>query len=151
MNKVCLECHGKDFVSAYMDQFDGVVELFNEKFAKPARSIMNALYDMDLLTPAPFDEPLEFTYWRLWHDEGTQARHGAAMMSPNLAWWKGMHLVSQNFYGQFLPQLRELAGEEKAANLIDQFVTSLDAHSWLKTPNKPNPILGYGIGRPSND
>ena len=151
MSKVCLECHGKPFVSAFMDQFDDVVELYNEKFGKPAQAIMNALYDMELLTPAPFDEPLEFIYWRLWHDEGTQARHGAAMMSPNLAWWKGMHLVSQNFYGEFLPQVRQLAGEQKAGELIAKHVTSLDSHSWLKSPNKPNPILGYGIGRPVND
>ena len=112
---------------------------------------MKALYDLNLLTPAPFEEPIEFTYRRLWHDEGTKARHGAAMMSPNLAWWEGMHLVGQNFYGEFLPQVRQLAGKEKADALIEEHVTSLEHHSWLKNPDQPNPILGYGIGRPSHD
>ena len=134
-----------------MDQFDSVVELYNEKFGKPAQAIMQALYSMKLITPAPFDDPIEFTYWRLWHDEGTKARHGAAMMSPNLAWWEGMHLVSQNFYGEFLPQLRELAGEGKAQALIEEHVTSSEHHSWLKSPEKPNPILGYGIGGSNDD
>jgi hypothetical protein len=151
MSKVCLECHGKGFIKGFMKQFDDVIELYNEKFGLPAQAIMNALYEMDLLTPAPFDEPIEFTYWRLWHDEGTQARHGAAMMSPNLAWWEGMHLVAQNFYGQFLPQVRELAGEEKANALIEEHVTSLEQHSWLNNPSNSNPALGYGIGRPSHD
>ncbi|MBL3601108.1 MAG: hypothetical protein JMN25_14785 [gamma proteobacterium endosymbiont of Lamellibrachia anaximandri] len=151
MSKVCLECHSKGFANGFMKQFDNVVELYNEKFGKPAQAIMLALYDMNLLTPAPFDDPLEFTYWRLWHDEGTRARHGAAMMSPNFTWWEGMHLVGQNFYGEFLPQVRELAGTEKADQLINEHVLSLDEHSWLKNPSKPNPILGYGIGKPSHD
>ena len=151
MSKVCIECHGKGFVQNFMHQFDSVVELYNEKFAKPAQAIMNALYDSDLLTPAPFDEPIEFTYWRLWHDDGTQARHGAAMMSPNLAWWEGMHLVAQRFYGEFLPQLRQVAGKEKAENLIEEYVLSLQQHSWLKDPSQPNPILGFGIGRPGDE
>ncbi|MEN8180001.1 MAG: multiheme c-type cytochrome [Pseudomonadota bacterium] len=151
MAKVCLECHSKGFANGFMKQFDDVVELYNEKFGKPAQAVMRALYDLNLLTPAPFDEPLEFTYWRLWHDAGTKARHGAAMMSPNLAWWEGMHLVSQNFYGEFLPQVRELAGKEQGDALIEEHVTSLEHHSWLKNLDQPNPILGYGIGRPSHD
>ncbi len=113
MSKVCIECHSKGFAENFMQQFDDVVELYNDKFAKPAQAIMAALYDMDLLSPAPFDEPIEFTYWRLWHDDGTQARHGAAMMSPNLAWWEGMHRVGQRFYGEFLAQVREVAGQEQ--------------------------------------
>jgi len=151
MSKVCLECHSKGFTKGFMKQFDGVVKLYNEKFGKPAQAIMKALYEKELLTPAPFDEALEFTYWRLWHDEGTRARHGAAMGSPNFAWWEGMHLVAQNFYGTFLPQVRLTAGAEIGEALIEEHVTSLEQHSWLKQPNKPNPILGYGIGNPGNE
>ena len=61
MSIVCLECHGKTFVKGFMDQFDSVVELYNDKFGKPAQAIMTTLYDKGLLTPAPFDEPVEFT------------------------------------------------------------------------------------------
>lgn len=151
MSKICLECHSKPFTQSFMKQFDNVVENYNENFGKPAQAIMNTLYDQNLLTPAPFDEPIEFTYWRLWHDAGTKARHGAAMMSPNLAWWEGMHQVQQNFYSEFLPQVRQLAGDEQADALIEEHVTSLEHHNWLKNPGKPNPGLGYGIGRPSHD
>jgi hypothetical protein len=151
MSKVCLECHSKGFANSFMQQFDDVIELYNDKFAKPAQSIMQALYNEELLTPAAFDEPLEFIYWRLWHDEGTKARHGAAMMSPNLTWWEGMRLVGQNFYTEFLPAVRELAGKERADALIEEHVTSLEHHEWLKDPSTPNPILGYGIGRTGDD
>lgn len=141
MTLVCLECHGKGFANAFMSQFDSLVELFNDKFAKPARGIMAELYSRKLLTPTPFDEPIEFTYWELWHDEGARARHGAAMASPNHTWWEGMYLVGSKFYGQFLPQVRALAGTA-AEEILSAQLGKDDQHAWLREPNRPYPILG---------
>ncbi len=148
MSLVCLECHAKPFTQNFMQQFDAVVELFNEKFGRPASAIMRALYQEGLLTPSPFDEPIEFTYWELWHDEGARARHGAAMASPNHVWWEGMYRVGRNFYGRFLPQVKEVAGDKRADELIDTFVRSQGHHDWLNRPQEANPILGYGQGQP---
>jgi hypothetical protein len=147
MGKVCIECHSKDFAQNFLQRFDDTIEYYNETFAKPAQALMAALYDLELLTPAPFDDAIELTYWRLWHDEGTRARHGAAMMSPNLAGWEGMHQVAQRFYSEFIPQVREIAGKQQADELIEQHVLSLEQHSWLADPTRPNPVLGYGIGQ----
>ncbi len=143
MSTVCLECHGKPFVKNQMQQFDGVVELYNEKFGKPAQAIMQALYKAEKLTPTAFDEALEYTYWELWHDEGARARHGAAMASPNHAWWEGIYLVGRNFYSKFLPQVREVAGAELAKTLIDKHVQSVEGHQWLQNPQQSSPLLGY--------
>lgn len=143
MSLVCLECHGKKFTEAFMEQFDNVVELFNTKFAEPARAIMDGLYSRGLLTPTPFDEPIEFTYWELWHDEGARARHGAAMASPNHAWWEGMYLVGRNFYARFLPEARAVAGDQ-AADIIDTQLVG-EGHQWLAEPDVANPILGFGV------
>ena len=94
--------------------YDRMVELRRDFHRHPelafeeertARAIMAELYEHKLLTPAPFDEPIEFTYWELWHDEGARARHGAAMASPNHAWWEGMYVVGRNFYARFLPHV----------------------------------------------
>lgn len=145
MTLVCLECHGKPFTRSFMKQFDGVVKLFNAKFAEPARAIMAELYERKLLTPLPFDEPVEFTYWELWHDEGARARHGAAMASANHAWWEGMYLVGRNFYGKLLPQVREIAGPEADA-IIERHLGGR-GHEWLKDPGARNPILGFGNGQ----
>ncbi|MCU0833746.1 MAG: hypothetical protein MUC77_04810 [Chromatiaceae bacterium] len=145
MTLVCQECHGKTFTEAFMRQFDNVVELYNTKFGIPARAIMAELYDRGLLTPLPFDEPIEFTYWELWHDEGARGRHGASMMSPNHAWWEGMYLVGRNFYSRFLPQVREVAGADAQA-IIDRHVGSSEQHQWLNRPGELNPILGFGAG-----
>ena len=143
MSLVCLECHGKTFTKGFMQQFDNVVELFNAKFGKPARAVMAELYEQGHLTRLPFDEPLEFTYWELWHDEGARARHGAAMASPNHAWWEGMYLVGRNFYSKFLPQVREAAGADAEA-IIERHVTSGQLHQWLRDTTRGNPILGFG-------
>jgi hypothetical protein len=142
MSMVCQECHGKAFTDAFMRQFDQVVELFNGKFAGPARAIMAGLYSQGKLTPLPFDEPIEFTYWELWHDEGARARHGASMASPNHTWWEGMYLVGRNFYGRFLPEARAAAAGQAAA-LVDAHLTGED-HRWLGEPGLHNPILGVG-------
>ena len=145
MSMVCLECHGKTFTQGFMDQFDGVVELFNGKFGEPARTIMAGLYEQSLLTPTPFDEPIEFTYWELWHDEGARARHGASMMSPNHAWWEGMYLVGRNFYARFLPEARAVAGA-RAAELVEAHLTDHEQHQWLNRPDRSSTILGFGVG-----
>ncbi|MCU7845895.1 MAG: hypothetical protein KZQ93_18840 [Candidatus Thiodiazotropha sp. (ex Monitilora ramsayi)] len=151
MSMVCLECHSKPFTNSFMNQFDAVVNLYNEKFGQPAENIMQQLYSEGLLTPTPFDEPIEFTYWELWHDEGARARHGASMASPNHTWWEGMYLVGRNFYSRFLPQILEVAGKERGEQIISSHVLSREGHEWLKHPNKKNPILGYGKGRLSDD
>ncbi len=142
MSMVCLECHSKVFTTGFMRQFDNVVELFNDKFGIPARDIMAELYERKLLTPTPFDEPVEFTYWELWHDEGARARHGASMASPNHAWWEGMYQVGRNFYSRFLPQVREVAGDQ-AESIISSHLENAVGHDWLSEPDRANPILGF--------
>lgn len=141
MKKVCLECHSKTFSNHSLEQFDNVVELYNEKYGKPAQAIMQALYEENLLTPLPFDEAIEITFWRLWHDGGTRARHGAAMASPSNT-WAGMSDVARVFYGQFLPQVRKLASHEKGEALIREYVKNSEHHEWLNHPDKFSPILG---------
>jgi len=147
MGLVCLECHSKGFTQGFMTQFDNVVELYNAKFGVPAEAIMAGLYEQGLLTPLPFDEPLEFTYWELWHDEGARARHGASMASPNHAWWEGMYLVGRNFYSRFLPEARALAGS-RAGELVDSRLADGKHHAWLRNPRQPSPILGYAPPEP---
>lgn len=149
MTLVCQECHGKSFIEGFMKQFDNVVELYNAKFGVPAQAIMAELYERKLLTALPFDEPIEFTYWELWHDEGARGRHGAAMMSPNHAWWEGMYLVGRNFYSRFLPEVRQVAGAD-AEEIIKRHLGGSGHHDWLDRPEAGNPILGFGAGEGSD-
>ena len=52
---------------------------------------MNGLRDEGLLTPEPFDEPIEFTYFDLWHYFGRTAKHGAFMGGADFVQWHGFY------------------------------------------------------------
>jgi len=132
MQEVCSQCHAAGQVGGFYTQFDNLVDLYNEKFAKPAGAIMAELYKANKLTPAPMDEKLEWTYYELWHHEGRRARHGASMSGPDYAWWHGMYDVAKTFYFAFLPEVKQAAGEPLATQLLDKYVFSQPGHKWLK-------------------
>ena len=46
------------------------------RLAKPAKMIMTELKKAKLVTPTPFDDKIEWTFFELWHHEGRRARHG---------------------------------------------------------------------------
>jgi hypothetical protein len=142
MLQVCQSCHSAGFSENFMRQFDRVVELYNVKFGQPARALMEDLYKQGRLTPTPFDEALEFIYWRLWHEHGATARHGAAMASPRHVWGEGMFRVAETFYGEFLPEIRRLLGEQDGAALIAAHLGQLEEHRWLADKQFSDPSLG---------
>lgn len=132
MQEVCTSCHASGQVVGFYKQFDDLVDLYNDKFARPAQSIMAEVYKANKLTAAPMDEKLEWTYYELWHHEGRRSRHGAAMSGPDYAWWHGIYDVAQTFYFKFLPELKEVVGEEKYRELLDKYVYSQPGHRWLR-------------------
>ena len=50
---------------------------------------MAELRSEGLLTPAPFDERLEFLYFDFWHYFGRTAKHGAYMGGADFVQWHG--------------------------------------------------------------
>ena len=115
MQAVCANCHTKDYVTSFYRQYDDLVVLYNEKFAKPGKAIVDALRQHKLLTPRDFDEEIEWTWYYLWHHEGRRARHGAAMMAPDYTHWHGMFEVAERFYMGLIPKARELVAHAAAA------------------------------------
>lgn len=132
MQDVCSGCHAGGQITGFYQQFDNLVELYNEKFAKPAAAIMGELYKANKLTAAQMDEKLEWTYYELWHHEGRRARHGASMSGPDYAWWHGMYDVAKTFYLHFIPEVKQVAGEPLATELLEKHVFSQPGHKWLK-------------------
>jgi hypothetical protein len=130
MQEVCTQCHGKNFVEGAYDQFDNVVVLYNDKFAKPAKAIVDELKKREIISAANFDDPIEWTWWELWHHEGRRARHGAAMQGPDYAWWHGIYDVAKHFYEKFIPQLEDVAGAKVAKELLDKYVYTVPGHEW---------------------
>jgi hydroxylamine dehydrogenase len=130
MQGVCRQCHSPAYVETFYKQYEASLGLYNDKFAKPAKDIIDQLHAEKLLTESPFDEKLEWTYYSLWHHEGRRARHGAAMMGPDYTQWHGFFELADNFYNEFLPAVKELKPE-----LVDE-VLSKDEHKWKKGISK---------------
>jgi len=130
MQDVCSNCHASPFIKGFYTQFDNLVNLYNDKFAKPATAIRNALMESGKLSRADFDEKLDWTYFELWHHEGRRARHGAAMSGPDYAWWHGMYDVSKNFYTEFLPEVKAVAGPQLYEELVKKYLEPDIRHEW---------------------
>ncbi len=108
MVQVCRVCHTSTYVANFYEQYDALIELYNSKFAQPGVDLMALVYENGLLTETEFDEPVEWTWWEIWHHEGRVARHGASMMAPDYTHWHGLYEVAKHWYSKFIPELREL-------------------------------------------
>jgi hydroxylamine dehydrogenase len=141
MEAVCTHCHTGNYVAGFYKQYDDLVVLYNEKYARPGTKLMKVLKEQGLITTPDFDEEIEWTWFLLWHHEGRRARHGASMMAPDYAHWHGMYEVADRFYNQLIPQARELiekaskAGKRKQAQtvaaVLDEIMKSPE-NAWLQ-------------------
>jgi len=133
MQDVCSNCHQSRFVEGHYYQYDALVRLYNEKFAKPAGEIMKLVKEENLLeSAASFSNPIEWEYWELWHHEGRRARMGAAMMGPDYTWWHGIYDVAHNFYFKLIPEARHY-NNAKVNAYIDDLLTNDPMHKWMST------------------
>jgi len=131
MEDVCTNCHGQVWVDGHYRQFDGVVNLYDEKFGRPAGEIMDILHrNGSLEREVSFGNDVEWVYWELWHHEGRRARHGAAMMGPDYTWWHGIYEVGKHFYFDLLPGVRAI-GDEEATAYVDSLLAEDPMHRWL--------------------
>ena len=131
MKDVCGSCHSDPFITGFYKQFDNLVNLYDEKFAKPATAIRTELMDKGKLTKANFDDKLDWIYWELWHHEGRRARHGAAMSGPDYAWWHGLYEVAKHFYTEFMPEVQRAAGPELYKEIVKKHLDSDVRHQWF--------------------
>ena len=138
MENICYGCHATSVVEGHYMQFDAVVDLYNDKFAKPIAAIMGELKDKGYITPAPFDEKIEWVWWEIWHHEGRRARHGASMNGPDYTWWHGIYDVAKHTYFEWIPELKEVAhkkdGNEKFADeMLVKYFKPIEGHDWYFT------------------
>jgi len=126
MQDVCAQCHGVNFTAGFYQQFDAMVNLYNDKFATPAKEIMDTLTAKKLLTDQPFDAKIKWTYYELWHHEGRRARVGASMAGPDYTWWHGLYDVANVFYNEFIPEARALD-----SGTVDEVLNKMPEHDWF--------------------
>ena len=97
MKNICLKCHATSQVDKFYEEAEVVVHSTNAK-VQEAIDLVAELRQEGLLTPEPFDEPIEFMAFDLWHYYGRTAKHGAFMGGADFVQWHGnyellLHIV----------------------------------------------------------
>ena len=141
MKDVCTSCHATNWVENWYIQYDSLIDLYNNKFAKPGLALYAAA--KPLMKPVAFANKLDFIWFEIWHHEGRRARHGASMMGPDYTHWHGTYEIAKHFYAKYVPELEHLiekglasndAAQQQAAtslqNLLDE-ILSTDDHKWF--------------------
>lgn len=137
MYDVCLNCHNQNFVDAFYLQYDALIDLYHDKFAKPGLALYQAA--KPLLSPAQFSNPIDFTWYEIWHHEGRRARHGASMMGPDYTHWHGTYEVAKHFYSKYVPELQELIQHHRgSADAAKAAAAGKLAALLAETLNSPN-------------
>ena len=143
MKQVCSHCHTPDYISGFYEQYDDLVILYNEKFAKPGQQIMAALVETEALTheDAVRRRDRVDLVLPLAPRRAAERRHGASMMAPDYTHWHGMYEVAERFYMELVPQTRELieegrrdghgAGASRVAKVLDD-ILSRPEHAWFE-------------------
>jgi len=102
MQTVCRECHNETFVTEFYHDASAATEAVNA-WVEESNDIVAPLIEYGLLTSEPFDEPIDFTYFNLWHHWGRTAKFGAWMQGPDYVQWHGAYEVLHD-----LAELREM-------------------------------------------
>jgi formate-dependent nitrite reductase cytochrome c552 subunit len=107
MKSVCRSCHSPEYVENFYVQYDNLVTLYNNKFAKPGLELYKLAKPL-FKRKSKFANEIDFIWFEIWHHEGRRARHGASMMGPDWTHWHGTYEVAKHFYGKYIPKLEEL-------------------------------------------
>lgn len=113
MKAICTKCHVTANVDEFYARAEANLEATNQKILK-AKAIIDELRADGLLTPEPFDEPIEFLYFDIWHYYGRTAKHGAFMGGADFVQWHGNY--------EILHKTEEL--EEEAAKIREKHLQS---------------------------
>lgn len=90
MQMVCSECHSQAFIDEFYRDADALVAEINRRVALSNETIAPAR-EAGLLTDAPFDQPIDFIHFDLWHHWGRTAKFGAWMGGPDYVQWHGAY------------------------------------------------------------
>jgi len=109
MQSVCFECHNENFINDLYTAADAATQHVND-WVQESNDLMAPLQEQGLLTIAPFDEPIDFTYFDLWHYWGRTTKFGLWMQGPDYSQWHGAYPLLET-----MADLREMVNDKLQA------------------------------------
>lgn len=95
MKETCAQCHTRPTVDRVFAEAEKVVEATNEK-VKASSEVVASLRKEGVLGTRPFEQPIDFLYFDLWHYYGRTAKHGAFMGGADFTQWHGNYPMLQH-------------------------------------------------------
>ena len=123
MQNVCRECHNERFVNDFYAGADAATERINA-WVREGNAVVKPLQEGGLLTAEPFDEPIDFVLFELWHHWGRTAKFGVWMQGPDYTQWHGAYEMLSE-----LAELRQMAKEKLAERDRKRAETKKDGSS----------------------
>jgi len=94
MQAICSQCHAHETIERVYAQAQKVVDLTNDR-VNMAQSIVDGLRKDGVLKGKPFENPIDFVLFDLWHYDGRTAKHGAYMGGADFVQWHGNYPMLQ--------------------------------------------------------
>jgi hydroxylamine dehydrogenase len=105
MQFVCRECHNEEWINEFYTNADLAVEKVNG-WVRESDDIMTGLKGEGLITEEPFDQPIDFVYFDLWHHWGRTAKFGTWMQGADYVQWHGAYEILHE-----MAELRDIADD----------------------------------------
>ncbi len=94
MQSVCLECHNETFVQNLYTSADVATQQVNT-WVQVSNDLVAPLQKQNLINTADYNEPIDFTYYDLWHFYGRTAKFGAWMQGADYSQWHGAYPLQE--------------------------------------------------------
>ena len=86
MKQICSACHSEQIVDRFFTSMDQGINLYNDKFGKPAKEHGQAL-GHEKAHADPYDEKIEWVFYELWHHEKGVGPRAFEMAPDYVHWW----------------------------------------------------------------
>jgi hypothetical protein len=88
MKDLCRNCHTDPLIDRVYRDAERAVAATNQK-VREARAVVEGLRKEGVLSGKPFQHPIDFAYFDLWHYYGRTVKHGAFMGGADFVQWHG--------------------------------------------------------------
>jgi len=94
MQSVCRACHNEQFVTALYTNADATTQQVNT-WVQASNDLVAPLQKQGLINTGNYDEPIDFTYYDLWHFYGRTTKFGAWMQGADYSQWHGAYPLQE--------------------------------------------------------
>ena len=109
MQSVCFECHNETFITNMYTAADTATQQVTT-WVQQANDLVAPLQSQGLINTSNFDEPIDFTYFNLWHYWGRTTKFGVWMQGPDYSQWHGAYPLMET-----MAELREMVNSKLQA------------------------------------